>query len=207
MGKSSAFNPLEAMLGPKKEDYDGRCKLPGCNEKQVSGLVVCEKHRLKAEQKFYAQIGLDPLFHLKHDVSTFPEWRWIYFVGSRDHNIVKIGQTSKLKSRMTQLRNGAPVPIKLFAVVFGSPKIESFLHERFSKSRKHGEWFEITDEINQCIEDIKTQNFGRHIPEAMIPTRNERVERALKGMAQSVLMHTEIEEGLKKVAIEVLRDK
>lgn len=207
MAQVSLLDPMQAMLGPKKEDYDGRCKLPGCKEKQLQGLVVCEKHRVKAENQFYAQIGLDPLFHLKHDASTFLEWRWIYFVGSREHNIVKIGQTARLKNRMTQLRNSAPVPIKLFAVVFGRPEIESFLHERFSETREHGEWFRITDEINQCINDIKAQNFAKHIPEGMIPTRTERVERALKGMAESVLMHNEAEEGLQKALVAHLRDK
>lgn len=207
MGKASIINPLSAMLGPKHEDYDGRCKLPGCKERQVKGLVVCDKHRLKAEQDFYAQIGLDPLFHMKHDVSTFPEWNWIYFVGSREHGIVKIGRTSRLKHRMSNLRNSAPVPVKLFAVVFGDPAIEKVLHELFAKSRQHGEWFKLTDDISECIDDIKNQRFAKYIPMSMIPDRTQRIERALKGMAESVLMRAEIGGTLEKLGVARLCEK
>lgn len=201
MGKASLVNPLEAMLGPRKEDYDGVCKLPGCKDKQVKGLVVCEKHRQKAEVAFYAQIGLDPLFHMKHDASTFPDWNWIYFVGSRKHGIVKIGRTSRLKHRMSALRNGAPVPVKLFAVVFGDPKIEDLLHERFKASRQHGEWFKLTDDISQCIEDIKAQDFAKYIPESLIPTHEERIQRALKEMANSILVQVAGQELLDKLNV------
>lgn len=191
MSKVEKFSPLQAMLGPRKEDYDGFCKLPGCKAVQAEGLVVCKKHQQKAEADFYAQIGLDPLFHMKHDVTTFPEWSWIYFVGSREHGIVKIGRTCRLKNRMMGLRNGAPVPVKLFAVVFGRPEIETTLHNRFASSRKHGEWFELSSEINQCIDDIKAQDFAKYVPEGYVPSHKERVERALKGMAESVLMHAD----------------
>ena len=191
MGKAQYVNPMEAMLGPRRKHYDGTCKLPGCNDKQADGLVVCERHKQKAERDFYAQIGLDPLFHLKHDVHTFPEWTWIYFVGSREHGVVKIGRTCRLKHRMMTLKNGAPVPVKLFAVVFGRPEIEAALHQRFAADRMHGEWFKLSGKIDRCIEDIKTQNFAKYVPEGYVPSHQERIERALKGMAESVLMHAD----------------
>ncbi|NWN92280.1 GIY-YIG nuclease family protein [Marinobacter adhaerens] len=183
------------------------CKLPGCREPALPGMVVCDKHKLDASRRFYAQIGLDPLFHMRHAVNTFPEWCWTYFVGSREHGIVKIGKTECLKNRMRDLRNSSPVPVKLFAVVFGDHDIEPFLHDQFKASRKHGEWFEISDDINECIEGIKAQRFARHIPESMIPTIEERVNRAVTEMAASVLIHEETEGFLNRIPVDRLRDK
>lgn len=190
-----------------KSPEPAQCKLPGCRKAALTGMVVCEKHKLDASKRFYAQIGLDPLFHMKHAVHTFPEWCWTYFVGSREHGIVKIGKTGCLKSRMQGLRNSSPVPVKLFAVVFGGHDIEPFLHEQFKASRKHGEWFEISDDINECIEDIKAQRFARHIPESMIPAIEERVNRAVKEMAVSVLIHDEMDSFRRLMSVDHLRDK
>jgi hypothetical protein len=172
----------------KKKPEAPECSLTNCKAEAMDGMVVCERHKLEAGARFYAQIGLDPLFHMKHTVSTFPEWCWTYFVGSREHGIVKVGKTGCLKNRMRDLRNSSPVPIKLFAVVFGDHGIEPFLHEKFKASRKHGEWFEISGDINDCIDDIKAHRFARHIPESMIPSSQERVDRAVKEMARSLLV-------------------
>lgn len=201
-----AINPMEAKLGPQRKSREGLCKMPNCNEPQADGMVVCGKHQQKAERQFYAQIGLDPLFHLKHDESTLGDWSWIYFVGSREHGMVKIGRTARLKHRMSSLRNSAPVPIKLFAVVFADPSLESCLHKRFEASRMHGEWFQISDEINQCIEDIKAQRFAEWVPEGMIPTTAERVERAVESMVGSVFAEGQLRETLDKLAVDLLRE-
>lgn len=164
------------------------CKMPNCNDALSPGMAVCERHKLEAGKQFYAQIGLDPLFHMQHSVTTFSDWCWTYFMGSREHGIVKIGRTSELKSRMMNLRNSSPVPVKLFAVVYGGYEIEPFLHERFKAARKHGEWFEITSEIDDCINSIKAHKFGRYIPESMIPATEERIARATKAMTDSLLV-------------------
>jgi hypothetical protein len=104
---------------------------------------------------------------MKHDVQLHYDTAWTYFVGSREQEVVKIGVTTRLKSRMSALRNSSPIPIKLFAVAFGSSDIELHLHDRFAKDRLHGEWFRLTDEISDCIDAVKNQDLGKYIPEDM----------------------------------------
>ena len=175
----------KSRQGPQPE----ACKIPGCDAPKLDDIAVCHAHKLKAEKTFCAQIGLDPLFHMQNDETVLPGWSWTYFVGSREHNVVKIGRTTRLKHRMCSLRGSAPVPIKLFAVVLGDPAIEKALHDRFSASRMHGEWFKISDEINDCIDSIKRQDFAKYIPEGMIPTKQERMDRVISSMVDSVLSH------------------
>lgn len=153
--------------------YREKCDVKGCMNPPVESTYLCERHLLKANEYFSAQLGLDPLYHMKHDVSLNYGNAWTYFVGSREHRMVKIGVTTRLKSRMSSLRNSSPVSVKLFAVVFGPPCIEDALHRRFEKSRMHGEWFKITSDIEDCIEAIKNQEFGKYIPEGMYYTSIE----------------------------------
>lgn len=185
--KIEGFDPLGRMLNKKKEELGNMCIVSGCDQERADDLGICEKHQLNLQEQFYAQIGLDPLFHMEKNASLFPDWSWIYFVGSREHGIVKIGQTGKLRQRMLQLKNGSPVPVQLLAVVLGKPSLEGFLHDYFKKSRKHGEWFELSEDLIQCIEDIKVQRFGRYIPSDMRPTHRERIDRILRDMAESEL--------------------
>lgn len=165
MGVES-FDPLRQLLH-SEHGISSRCQIRGCMERPVKGSYLCSQHRDTAENFFTAQLGLDPLYHMKHNVQLQYDTAWTYFVGSREHKMVKIGQTTKLKARMSSLRNSSPVPVKLFAVVFGSPSIEYALHERFSESRMHGEWFKLTDEISDCIEAIKARDFAKYIPESL----------------------------------------
>lgn len=189
MSKLEQIDPLGRMINRKKEERGNLCIVSGCDQQRADDIGICEKHKITLQEEFYAQIGLDPLFHMEKNASLFPDWSWIYFVGSREHGIVKIGQTGKLRKRMRQLKNSSPVPIKLLAVVLGRPSLEGFLHDYFKSSRKHGEWFELSEDLNQCIEDIKVQRFGRYIPSDMRPTQRERIERIIRSLAESEIMH------------------
>lgn len=154
-----------------------QCRVDRCIKPSVEGSFLCQRHLDRAFKYFEGQLGLDPLHHMKHDVQLNNSMAWTYFVGSREHQVVKIGVTTRLKARMSALRNSSPVPIKLFAVVYGWPGIESYLHERFKADRMHGEWFALTSEIDDCIEAIKRQEFGRFIPDTLhVSTLEERVE-------------------------------
>lgn len=154
-----------------------RCRVNRCGEVSVDGSFLCQKHLDRAFKYFEGQLGLDPLHHMKHDIKLRNNMAWTYFVGSREHQVVKIGVTSQLKVRMSTLRNTSPVPIKLFAVVFGWPGIEEHLHETFRADRMHGEWFKLTDEISNCIDSIKRQDFSKYIPDDLhVSTLEERVE-------------------------------
>lgn len=169
------IDPMRQFLVTGK--YVNHCNVRGCQERPVKETYLCQKHLDRALKYFSGQLGLDPLHHMKHDVQLHYGTAWTYFVGSREQEVVKIGMTTKLKARMSSLRNSSPIPIKLFAVAFGSPDIELVLHERFAADRLHGEWFKLTDEVNDCIESIKSHDLGKYVPERMYFQSTE--ERAL----------------------------
>lgn len=148
-------------------NYVNHCNVRGCQERPVKDTYLCQKHLDRALKYFTGQMGLDPLYHMKHDVQLHYNTAWTYLVGSREQEVVKIGVTTRLKTRMSSLRNSSPIPIKLFAVAFGSPEIEMVLHDRFAESRLHGEWFKLTDEIDDCIEALKQKDLGRYVPDRM----------------------------------------
>lgn len=179
MGTTSIYKDLRKLQAHelRKKLEANWCDALHCKEKPVSGSLLCEKHKAAAEQHFTEQLGIDPLWHMKHDIALrHGGWAWTYFVGNRDLNIVKIGVTKRLKSRMSSLRNSSPVPIKLFAVVFGDQVLEKYLHNHFAAFRKHGEWFELTDELASCIDKLKRQKIPECIPGELVPSREERVE-------------------------------
>lgn len=147
-----------------------------CKKPPVEGSLLCKEHQEKAEKYFEEQLGIDPLWHMKHDVAVkHGNWAWTYFLGNRELGIVKIGVTTRLKNRMLSLRNSSPVPVKLFAVVFADQALELELHKHFAKARKHGEWFEITPELEHCIRDLQSQRMPDCIPQNLVPNREERI--------------------------------
>jgi len=179
MGKSSIYTDLNQvkLLQARLEIERQRCDALRCKERPVEGSLLCKKHKTEAEKHFEVQMGIDPLWHMKHDVALkYGGWAWIYFVGNRDLGIVKIGYTTKLKRRMASLRTGSPVPIKLFAVIFADASLETRLHEHFKSSRKHGEWFTISADLEHCIDDIKNQRVPDCVPAGLVPTRDERID-------------------------------
>lgn len=159
------IDPLRKFL--VTGDFVKHCNVRGCLEPPEKGTYLCSRHLDRALKYFEGQLGLNPLDHMKRDIPLRNNMAWTYFVGSREHNIVKIGVTTRLKARMSSLRNSSPVPVKLFAVAYGWPGIEDALHERFKEHRKHGEWFEIASEIDDCIESIKSHDFSKYIPEGL----------------------------------------
>jgi len=187
MSKSSIYRDLHLakLLQARIELESQWCDALRCKEKPVEGSLLCEKHKDEAEKHFEIQMGIDPLWHMKHDVALkYGGWAWVYFVGNRDLGIVKIGYTTKLKNRMAALRTGSPVPIKLFALIFADASLETRLHEHFEASRKHGEWFTISAELEHCINEIKNQRIPDCVPAGLVPTRDERVDILAEGIVR-----------------------
>lgn len=52
---------------------------------------------------------------------------------------------------------GSPVRLKLLAVCPGNGELEHELHTRFAASRVHGEWFDLTPELDALIRDTRAQ--------------------------------------------------
>lgn len=82
----------------------------------------------------------------------------VYFIKSTITNLIKIGCTSDLESRLNTLQNISSE--KLFLIGFikteitnSQYQIELDYHKKFYKFRHHGEWFESNEII---IKEIKT---------------------------------------------------
>lgn len=71
-----------------------------------------------------------------------------YFIGGAD--LVKIGRTSDLRGRLMSLSNGSPVPLTCLGVLPADREAE--MHSRFSRHRRHGEWFARHVDIITFIE-------------------------------------------------------
>lgn len=178
MGMTSIYRDLKLVRDLElRERKEARwCDELHCKATPVKGSLLCQKHKEKAEKYFEEQLGIDPLWHMKHDVAVkHGNWAWTYFLGSRELGIVKIGVTTRLKHRMLSLRNSSPVDVKLFAVIFADQSLEMELHKHFLDARKHGEWFEMTPELEHCINELQNQRMPDCIPQNLVPTRDERV--------------------------------
>lgn len=65
----------------------------------------------------------------------------VYFIGTAWVSLIKIGVTSNLPARLSDLRCGSPVALELIREFPGSQKDEAKLHRLLSHHRVHGEWF------------------------------------------------------------------
>lgn len=79
----------------------------------------------------------------------------VYFIGDKENKVVKIGYTNDIKNRLQVIQTGYPRKLEVFTTINGDMKLERQLHDKFSKYRLHGEWFELCEEINDYIENNK----------------------------------------------------
>ncbi|QDP52103.1 MAG: hypothetical protein Unbinned706contig1000_47 [Prokaryotic dsDNA virus sp.] len=74
----------------------------------------------------------------------------VYFIycGDQQNSPVKIGVTSDIDNRISNLQTGNPYVLVCKALIPCSDKeqaykLESYLHNRFKKKRMNGEWFRL----------------------------------------------------------------
>lgn len=69
---------------------------------------------------------------------------------------VKIGKTTaqRRNRRRKELQTGNPEKLYVIARLRGGIKREAELHDRFSKSRIHGEWFHRSAQIEAWLKEI-----------------------------------------------------
>jgi hypothetical protein len=72
-----------------------------------------------------------------------------YFVAS--HNAVKIGKSSRPNARIKTLQTAHPIALRTLLVLEGDREQE--FHIRFARHRKMGEWFVLSDEILDFIDE------------------------------------------------------
>lgn len=76
--------------------------------------------------------------------------------GMKKDAAVKIGKTTAERKgkRKKELQIGNPEKLYVIAKLRGGKKREAELHDRFSRSRIHGEWFRRTTEVQAWLDEI-----------------------------------------------------
>lgn len=80
---------------------------------------------------------------------------FIYFIGPKD-GPVKIGFSINPFERRADLQTGNHSDLFIFGLMPGDESDERELHARFSESSIRGEWFQLTDDLRQFINDKTT---------------------------------------------------
>lgn len=165
------------FLRPAVKLLEHLCWVKGCSANKEPGSHLCTKHRTQAIEALSEGLVIDPILHLKRNMETPAGLCWVYFVGCRQANMVKIGMSTRLKSRMSALRHSSPIPIKLFKVFLTRPDVETLLHQHFKEARRHGEWFEITEELNNTMEMLGRGESPDFLPADTFPSNGDLVRR------------------------------
>ncbi len=71
----------------------------------------------------------------------------VYIVQCTGTDRVKIGFSAQPYLRLKKLSTSSPYPLRLVKSVAGDYKTEREFHRHFAEYRRHGEWFEFTDEM------------------------------------------------------------
>jgi len=81
----------------------------------------------------------------------------VYFIQiDNADGYVKIGFSSNINGRMSQLRVGCPYNFKLLTLAIDESKtLEKVFHNLLKESHLVGEWFYPTEEVMECINVVK----------------------------------------------------
>jgi hypothetical protein len=74
----------------------------------------------------------------------------IYFIACGD-DLIKIGHTTSLRSRLRSLRTATPKELRVLLVIPGTRDDEQELHRKFDAHRAGREWFSRCDAITEFI--------------------------------------------------------
>jgi hypothetical protein len=81
----------------------------------------------------------------------------IYFVSAaQNQDLIKIGYTTNLESRLRSLRTSSPDELKIHLVIPGCREDEGNLHRQFSSLRVRREWFRRAQPIDDFIARHRT---------------------------------------------------
>jgi hypothetical protein len=83
----------------------------------------------------------------------------IYFIQGQKTQLIKIGLAEDVKRRLSNLQTGSPDVLVFLGGFPGDEAIETRVHARFRSQRKHGEWFEPSDALNEFIQKRCVRNF------------------------------------------------
>ena len=87
----------------------------------------------------------------------------IYFASCPSAELVKIGTSSNVLSRMRQLKAHIGAPVELIGVVAGNRSTEQSIHNALKQYRHDGEWYQDCQVVRAAIQNC-FNNFQRVEP-------------------------------------------
>lgn len=75
----------------------------------------------------------------------------VYFITCRDVNMVKIGYSDRVRSRIYGIQVCCPLDVKLELMLPGGKDEEKAIHKLLKKDNVRGEWFWITNTVERFI--------------------------------------------------------
>lgn len=70
---------------------------------------------------------------------------YVYALHAEDTGLTKIGFTTRLSKRISEIKNMSGAKLRLIGKSEGDKALESELHRRYESYRAHGEWFSLRD--------------------------------------------------------------
>lgn len=89
---------------------------------------------------------------------------FIYFIKNERCEVVKIGLSREPLKRLGQLQIGSVDPLQILGVLEGGEAEERALHERFSRYRRRGEWFDFTGELKTFAQELAAYEAPGRLP-------------------------------------------
>jgi DNA-binding XRE family transcriptional regulator len=78
----------------------------------------------------------------------------VYFIENIETKHIKIGFTTDIKTRFSDLQISSPHELKILTMCEGDDKHEKELHKRFNESHYRGEWFTPDKELLDYIKSF-----------------------------------------------------
>ncbi|MDQ0694256.1 GIY-YIG nuclease family protein [Streptomyces sp. W4I9-2] len=76
----------------------------------------------------------------------------VYVIGTPGSGMAKIGRSTNVTKRLSDIRNMSPVPLQILWTHPGGAYLETRLHWHFSEIRSHGEWFQFEGDPVAAVE-------------------------------------------------------
>lgn len=95
-----------------------------------------------------AHAGLSRMLSSEVITGRVTDDRSVYFIQADNGGLIKIGVAKDVTARLYQIQLMCPVRLVVLATVpGGGAALEAELHQRFADARRHGEWFEPTQDL------------------------------------------------------------
>lgn len=106
-------------------------------------------------------LTLDPRLIRRHETvgyTTKSHGNIVYFLYADEVERVKIGTTTNLPGRFSDIACTSPVRLKVILCISGDSLLEKKFHRIVAKSRLHGEWFEFDERVKTLMLNIINNN-------------------------------------------------